>query len=110
MRPTTLPNAFQAELLDIIAEECIEVLQSLMTLREAPTTASGQTISAAAAWLSYSRTVLGAMPSSTPIARELAPAPKRNASNCRTRRMDSLCVGIPPLHRLRWQHWKPGHR
>lgn len=51
MRPTTLPNAFQAELLDIIAEECVEVLQSLMTLREAPATASGQTISAAAAWL-----------------------------------------------------------
>jgi len=110
VRPTTLPNAFQAELLDIIAEECIEVLQSLMTLREAPATASGQTISAAAAWLRYSRTVLGAMPSSCAMGGALAPAPKRIVSNFLIRRMDSLCLGIPHLHRLRWRHWKPGHR
>ncbi|MGA9866038.1 MAG: IS5 family transposase [Acetobacteraceae bacterium] len=70
--------------------------------------ASGQPIPAAAARPRYSRTVLGAMPSSRPIARVLAPAPKCNPSNCRIRRMDSLCVGIPPLHRLRWRHWKPG--
>ncbi len=39
----------------------------------------------------------------------LAPAPKRTVSNCLIRRMDSLCVGIPPVHRVRWRHWKPGH-
>ena len=57
----------------------------------------------------FSRTVLGAMPSSRPIARVLAPAPKCIVSNCLIRRMDSLCVGIPPLHRLRWRHWTPAH-
>ena len=71
--------------------------------------ANGQPIPAAVARPRYSRTVLGAMPSSRPIARVLAPAPKCIVSNCLIRRMDSLCVGIPPLHRLRWRHWTPGH-
>jgi len=71
---------------------------------------NGQTIPAAAARLRYSRTVLGAMPSSCAMDRALAPAQKRIVSNCLIRRMDSLCLGIPPLHRLRWRHWKPGHR
>jgi len=26
------------------------------------------------------------------------PTPKRIVTNCLIRRMDSLCVGIPPLH------------
>ena len=43
-----------------------------------------------------------------PIALLLAPAPKCIVNKCRIRRMDSLCVGIPPLHRLRWRHWRPG--
>ena len=59
------------------------------------------TIHAAAARLRYSRIVLGTTPSSRVIYPMLAPALKRIESNCLMRRMDSLCVGIPPLRRLR---------
>ena len=37
------------------------------------------------------------MPSSTPIARELALAPKSKVRSCRIRSMDKLCVGNPHL-------------
>ena len=72
--------------------------------------ANGQPIPAAVARRQVFLHRAAAMPSSRPIARVLAPAPKCNASNCRIRRMVSLSVGIPSLHRLRWRHWTPGHR
>jgi hypothetical protein len=43
------------------------------------------------------------------LARSGPPAPKCIVSNCLIRRMNSLCVGIPPLHRMRRRHWTLGH-
>ena len=53
-------------------------------------------------------TVVRPTPTSRAITRALACAPKCNCSPCRIRRMDSLSVGIPSLHRLRWGNMDPG--
>jgi hypothetical protein len=66
--------------------------------------ARGQLVPAAAARPRYSHTVLGATPGSCAMDLALAPAPKCIISNCLIRRMDSLDLGIPPLHRLRWRY------